>query len=91
MPKGAKKLPLSSMHMGGMGKAMIEGIMKDKNVDQLDVMMKNAQELGVKFIACTMSMDLMGIKQEELLDGIEYGGVGTYISHNENVGTTLFI
>lgn len=91
MPKGAKKLPLSSMNMGGMGKAMIEGIMKEKNVDQLDVMMKNAQDLGVKFIACTMSMDLMGIKQEELLDGIEYGGVGTYISHNENVGTTLFI
>lgn len=91
MPKGAKKLPLSKMHMGGMGKAMIEGIMKEKNVDQLEVMMQNARDLGIEFIACTMSMDLMGIKAEELMDGISYGGVGTYISHNENVGTTLFI
>ncbi|HAO60390.1 MAG TPA: pyridine nucleotide-disulfide oxidoreductase [Erysipelotrichaceae bacterium] len=91
MPRGASKLPLSSMNMGGMGKAMIEGIMKTKGVDQLDVMMKNCLDLGVKFIACTMSMDLMGIKKEELIDGIEYGGVATYIASNENVGTTLFI
>ncbi len=91
MPRGATKLPLSSMNMGGMGKLMIKTIMKQKNVDQLEVMMKNAQDLGVRFIACTMSMDLMGIKKEELLDGIEYGGVGSYIAANENVGTTLFI
>jgi len=91
MPRGASKLPLSSMNMGGMGKAMIEGIMKTKGVDQLDIMMKNCLDLGVKFIACTMSMDLMGIKKEELIDGIEYGGVATYIASNENVGTTLFI
>ena len=91
MPKGSKKLPLSNMNMLGMGPQMIKSIMKKKNVDQLDVMMSNAQGLGIKFIACTMSMDLMGIKKEELLDNIEYGGVGTYISSNENVGTTLFI
>jgi len=65
--------------------------MKEKNVDPLEVMMQNAQDVGIKFIACTMSMDLMGIKKEELLDGIEYGGVGTYIASNENVGTTLFV
>lgn len=91
MPKGATKLKLSSMNMGGMGKAMIKGIMKQKNVDQVEVMMAKAQQLGVNFIACTMSMDLMGIKKEELLDGIEYGGVGTYLAENENAGTTLFI
>ena len=91
MPRGATKLPLSSMNMAGMGKLMIKTIMKQKNVDQLEVMMKSAQDLGVKFIACTMSMDLMGIKKEELLEGIEYGGVGSYIAANENVGTTLFI
>lgn len=91
MPKGATKLKLSSMNMGGMGKAMIKGIMKQKNVDQVEVMMAKAQDLGVNFIACTMSMDLMGIKKEELLDGIEYGGVGTYLAENENAGTTLFI
>ncbi|MDD4643053.1 MAG: DsrE/DsrF/DrsH-like family protein [Erysipelotrichaceae bacterium] len=91
MPQGSKKLPLSNMNMLGMGPKMIKSLMKKKNVDQLEVMMANAQELGIKFIACTMSMDLMGIKKEELLDNIEYGGVGTYIASNENVGTTLFI
>jgi len=91
MPQGATKLPLSNMNMAGMGKLMIKTIMKQKNVDQLEVMMKSAQDLGVRFIACTMSMDLMGIKKEELLDNIEYGGVGSYIAANENVGTTLFI
>ena len=91
MPKGPKHLPLSSMNMLGMGPEMIKMIMKQKNVDSLDMMIKSAQDLGVKFIACTMSMDLMGIKAEEMIDGLEYSGVGTYISHNENVGTTLFI
>lgn len=91
MPRGATKLPLSNMNMLGMGKSMIEGIMKQKNVDSLPLMMKSAQEMGVKFIACNMSMDLMGIQEAELIDGVELGGVATYISANENVGTTLFI
>ena len=91
MPKGANKLPLSSMNMMGVGAGMIKDIMKQKNVDSLPTMMKNSQALGVKFIACQMSMDLMGIKKEELIDGVEIGGVGTYIANNENVGTTLFI
>lgn len=91
MPRGATKLPLSNMNMMGAGKMMIEGIMKYKNVDQLIDQMKNSQALGVKFIACNMSMDLMGIQAEELIDGVVLGGVGTYIANNENVGTTLFI
>jgi len=91
MPKGAKKLPLSTMNMLGAGSAMIKGIMKKKNVDDLDTMIAKAQKAGVRFIACTMSMDLMGIKEEELIDGIEYAGVGTYIASNENAGTTLFV
>lgn len=91
MPRGAARLSLSQMNMAGLGKAMIQGIMKAKNVDSLEVMMRKAMDLGVTFIACTMSMDLMGIKKEELLDGIEYGGVGAYIAANENAGTTLFI
>lgn len=91
MPRGATKLPLSNMNMLGAGKVMIEGVMKHKNVDQLIDQMKNSQAMGVKFIACNMSMDLMGIQQAELIDGVELGGVGTYIANNENVGTTLFI
>ena len=65
--------------------------MAQKHVDSLPLMMKNAQELGIKFIACNMSMDLMGIQEAELIDGVVLGGVGTYIANNENVGTTLFI
>ncbi|NCA92077.1 pyridine nucleotide-disulfide oxidoreductase, partial [bacterium] len=91
MPRGAEKLPLSNMNMGGIGQKMIKSIMKKKNVDSVSLMIQKAQEAGVKMIACTMSMDLMGIKAEELIDGIEYAGVATYISKNENVGTTLFI
>ena len=91
MPRGARKLPLSNMNMLGVGPAMIKGIMKQHHVDDLDVMIRRSMELGVRFIACTMSMDLMGIRREELMDGVEFAGVGSYISSNENVGTTLFI
>ena len=91
MPRGAGKLPLSNMNMMGMGKNMIEKIMKEKNVDDLPTMMKKVKEMGVRFIACTMSMDLMGIKKEELIDDIEYAGVASYIAANEDAGTTLFI
>ncbi|HAN20159.1 MAG: pyridine nucleotide-disulfide oxidoreductase [Clostridiales bacterium GWF2_36_10] len=91
MPRGAKRLPLSNMNMFGIGAKMIKGIMKKKNVDDIETMIKNAMKEGVRFIACTMSMDLMGITKEELIDGVEYGGVATYIASNENAGTTLFI
>jgi peroxiredoxin family protein len=91
MPRGAEKLPLSRMQMGGAGKAMMVQVMKDKNVDSLPSLMKQAREMGVSFIACTMSMDVMGIKREELIDGIEFGGVATYLAESEDAGLTLFI
>lgn len=91
MPRGAEKLPLSRMQMGGAGKAMMVKVMKDKNVDSLPSLMKQAKEMGVAFIACTMSMDVMGIKREELIDGIEFGGVATYLAESEDAGLTLFI
>lgn len=79
MPKGPNKLKLSQMQMGGMGAAMIKGIMKQKNVLSLPELMQTAIDNGVKIVACTMSMDLMGIHSEELIDGIEEGGVAMYI------------
>lgn len=91
MPRGASKMPLSNMNMLGIGPAMIKGLMKSKNVNDIDAMIKSAMDLGVKFVACTMSMDLMGIKQEELIDGVKLGGVATYVSRSENAGITLFI
>jgi peroxiredoxin family protein len=91
MPRGAKKLPISNMNMLGMGPAMIKGIMKKKNVDSLQILMKNAQELGVSIIACAMSMDIMGIKKEELIDGIEIAGVATYLGETTEANHNLFI
>ncbi len=81
MPKGPAKLKLSQMQMGGMGAAMIKGIMKQKKVLSLPELMQAALDNGVKIVACAMSMDLMGIKREELIDGIEEGGVAMYIDH----------
>ncbi len=91
MPRGSKKLKLSKMNMGGMGSAMMKKIMKDKNVDSLEAVIKQAQNNGVRMVACTMSMDVMGIKEEELLDGIEYAGVATFLSSAENSDASLFI
>ena len=91
LPSSAKQLPLSKMNMGGMGPAMIQHIMKKKNVESLPDMIEQAHKLGVKFVACTMSMDLMGIEKEELFDFVEYGGVATFIGDSEKANMQLFI
>jgi len=91
MPRGANKLTLSQMHMAGMGTEMIKAIMKKKNVDSLPVMIEMARQNGVRLLACQMSMDLMGIKKEELLDGVEIAGVATFIGSSDESNATLFI
>jgi len=91
MPRGADKLTISQMNMGGMGTSMIKSIMKKKNVSPLAEMIKTAQENGVILQACQMSMDLMGIKMEELLDGVESAGVATMVAASDESNATLFI
>lgn len=91
LPKDADHLPISSMNMGGMGRKMIQTVMKQKNVEPLPQMIDNAQKLGVKFVACTMSMDIMGIQKEELFDFVEFGGVATYLGDSEYANLNLFI
>lgn len=91
MPRGSKKLGLSRMNMGGMGAKMIRGVMKDKNIQSLEELMNAAIESGVEIVACTMSMDVMGIKKEELIDGITYGGVGYYLGQADDSNINLFI
>ena len=91
MPRGTKKLGLSRMNMGGMGAKMIRSIMKKKNVYSLDELIDSAMKAGVKIVACQMSMDLMGIHQEELIDGVEIGGVATFLGSAETSDTNLFI
>ncbi|MZQ87189.1 CoA-disulfide reductase [Paenibacillus sp. 5J-6] len=91
MPKGSRKLPMSKMNMGGIGAKMIRHVMKRKNVESLESLMQGAIQAGVKLIACTMSMDIMGIKREELMDGIDYAGVASYLGDAEDAGLNLFI
>lgn len=91
MPKGPGKLKLSQMNMGGMGLGMIKGIMKKKQVMRLPDLIAQAQRSGVRLVACTMTMDLMGIRKEELIDGVEEGGVAMYVDHLSRSGANLFI
>ena len=91
MPKGYNKLTLSKMNMGGMGTAMMKKVMKDKNVDSLQDLIKQAMFNGVKIVACTMSMDIMGITKEEIIDGVEFAGVGAYLGDAEESNVNLFI
>jgi NADPH-dependent 2,4-dienoyl-CoA reductase/sulfur reductase-like enzyme/peroxiredoxin family protein/rhodanese-related sulfurtransferase/TusA-related sulfurtransferase len=91
MPRGADKLTLSQMHMAGMGTAMIKGIMKKKNVASLPELIQSALDNGVVIEACQMSMDLMGIQKEELIDGIKTVGVATFIHASDESNATIFI
>lgn len=91
MPRGTTKLKLSNMHMMGMGSSMIRMVMKKHNVDSIEDMLKMAQENGVRMVACNMSMDLMGITAEELIDGVEFGGVASMLGAAEDSNMSLFI
>lgn len=91
MPRGAKKLKLSKMNMAGMGTGLMHKIMRDKNVLTVNQLIEEAMAAGVQFVACTMSMDIMGIKQEELIDGIGFGGVASYLGATEESNHNLFI
>ncbi len=91
MPKGPGKLKLSQMNMGGMGLGMIKGIMRQKQVMSLPDLIAQAQRSGVRLVVCTMTMDLMGIRKAELIDGVEEGGVAMYIDHLSRSGANLFI
>jgi NADPH-dependent 2,4-dienoyl-CoA reductase/sulfur reductase-like enzyme/peroxiredoxin family protein/TusA-related sulfurtransferase/rhodanese-related sulfurtransferase len=91
MPRGAGKLSLSKMHMAGAGTWMIKDIMKKKNVSSLPELIQTALSSGVRLVGCTMTMDLMGIKKEELIDGVELGGVAMYLERAEQGNVNLFI
>jgi len=91
MPRGSQKLKLSKMHMAGMGTQMMKMVMKQKSIQSLEEMMQAAMSSGVRIVACQMSMDMMGIKQEELIPGVEIGGVATYLGSAESADTNLFI
>ena len=90
---GLEKGPLSKMNMGGMGKRMINNRMKTANVASLEKLIQDYKELGGKIIACEMTMDIMGIKKEDLRQELidEYGAIGTYIHEARESKINLFI
>lgn len=91
MPEGVENLKLSKMNMMGMGTSMMKKVMEEKNVDSPATLLKQALDLGVELVACAMSMDIMGIKEEELIDGVSVAGVATYLAKTEESGLNLFI
>lgn len=91
MPRGSRKLPLSRMNMMGAGSKMIRGVMKKNNIASVEDLMETAKKQGIELVACQMSMDVMGIQKEELIDGVKIGGVGYYLGQADQSGINLFI
>ena len=91
LPSDSSKLKLSKMNMGGIGRRMMRYLMKRKGVDSLEALRAQALEQGVEFIACQMSMDVMGICREELLDEVTIGGVASYMERADQANMNLFI
>lgn len=90
-PSSSESLGTSKMNFFGMGAVMLRKMMKDKEIASLEELMAIARDLDVKMIACTMSMDAMGVGKEELVDGLTYGGVATYMADAVRSRVTLFI
>ncbi len=91
LPRNSRHLALSKMNMWGIGSRMMRGIMRRKGIESLENLMVQAQEKGVEFIACQMSMDVMGIDKAELMEGVKIGGVANYLEKAEGADMNLFI
>lgn len=90
-PSGTRELGVSKMNYFGMGARMFRAMMKEKKVSSLEEMFSLARDLGVTMIACGMSMDIMGVERDELIEGVEYGGVGAYLGKAASSRLSLFI
>lgn len=91
MPRGADRMGLSRMNFGGLGPKLIKHVIKKHNAMPLPQLIEMAKEQGVKLVACQMTVDLLGLKQEELIDGIEFAGVATYLADASEGNINLFI
>jgi peroxiredoxin family protein len=85
------RMPVSRMNFGGVGRAMLQSMMRDKQVASVDELFDMARQLNVKLIACTRSMEVMGIAREELIDGVEIGGVATFLGDAARSRVSLFV
>ncbi|HJW74195.1 MAG TPA: DsrE/DsrF/DrsH-like family protein [Thermoleophilia bacterium] len=91
MPKGTKRLGLSKMNMVGAGAPLMRKATKDAGGMSLEELFDSAREQDVKFVACTLSMDILGFREEELIDGIEFEGVAAYLAKADEANVNLFI
>jgi peroxiredoxin family protein len=91
LPDGPAKVPTSRMNMGGLGPPFFKYLMQQRNVESLPDMVALARELGVRMVACEMSMGVMGVTREELIEGIDYGGVAVYLADAARSKITLFV
>jgi len=91
MPRGPGRLALSHMNFAGAGPTMMKRVMRQQKVMPLEDLIASAREQGVKMVACTMSMDVMGLRAEELIDGLEYAGVASYLTDADEASVNLFI
>lgn len=90
-PAGTQSLGVSKMNFFGIGAKMLRAMMKQKQVASLEEVAEMAREMGVRIIACQMSMDVMGVKAEELWDGLEVGGVATFLADATKSKVTMFL
>jgi peroxiredoxin family protein len=91
MPRGPGKLALSHMNFAGAGPKLMQRMMRQQNVMSLEELIATAREQGIKMVACTMSMDIMGLRAEELIDGLEFAGVASYLGDADEANVNLFI
>ena len=91
IPRGTSHLKLSKMNMGGIGTFLMKRLMKSKGVCSLEELLQQARELGIDFIACQMSMGVMGLTREELMEGVPVAGVATYLERTSKTQINLFI
>lgn len=90
-PSGSESLGTSKLNFFGAGAVMLRSMMKDKGIASLEELAALARDLGVRMIACTMSMDAMGVSKEELTDGLEYGGVASFMADATRARVSLFV
>ncbi len=91
MPRGINKLGLSKMNFMGLGVPLMNKVIKAKGAMTLTQLLEAAREQGVKLVACTMTMELLGFSKEELLDGVELAGVAGYLAEADEANVNLFI
>ena len=91
MPRGPGRLRLSHMNFAGAGPKLMQRMMRQQKVMPLEDLIASAKEQGVKMVACTMSMGVMGLRAEELIDGLEYAGVASYLGDADEANVNLFI